>query len=292
MSSSPGWFTDPGGSGRLRYWDGQQWTQHLADAPGGSTSDHYPAQQQSSRGPWLWVGLGVVLIVALIAGMIVVIRGLGSNGPVGLPNGGGPVSTASPTISGWDEQETPPPSPTPSTNPSTVEVPCESAPVTALTPGASVVTAGGFTFTRPPNWSDFSSPVSQLVTQSASVFRTVPDSTWMSTIEAGYAPGFDDEKTAARTVLDCYFTSGSDHGHESYAVLNSEEITIDGQTGWWLKVRETNPEVPGTYAILHSVALDAGDPEGMRIFWTTGYEGDPGAVEDAEMAFQSLKLAD
>ena len=29
--AAPGWFTDPSGAHRLRYWDGQQWTDHFAD---------------------------------------------------------------------------------------------------------------------------------------------------------------------------------------------------------------------------------------------------------------------
>src|ERR1700712_2322033 len=28
-----GWFTDPGGSGHLRWWDGTAWTAHLAPQP-------------------------------------------------------------------------------------------------------------------------------------------------------------------------------------------------------------------------------------------------------------------
>ncbi len=33
MTAPPDWYPDPSGSGALRYWDGQQWTAHLAAAP-------------------------------------------------------------------------------------------------------------------------------------------------------------------------------------------------------------------------------------------------------------------
>lgn len=34
----PGWYDDPARSGRLRYWDGASWTEHLRDLPGESGS--------------------------------------------------------------------------------------------------------------------------------------------------------------------------------------------------------------------------------------------------------------
>ena len=33
-SPPPGWYPDPQGGG-LRWWDGQRWTEHVADRPGG-----------------------------------------------------------------------------------------------------------------------------------------------------------------------------------------------------------------------------------------------------------------
>lgn len=45
QSSSPGlptagWYPDTGGSGRLRYWDGTAWTDHLADStPSGKAAE-------------------------------------------------------------------------------------------------------------------------------------------------------------------------------------------------------------------------------------------------------------
>ena len=33
QAAAPGWYHDPAGSGGLRYFDGWQWTQHVAPAP-------------------------------------------------------------------------------------------------------------------------------------------------------------------------------------------------------------------------------------------------------------------
>ncbi|MFH6779358.1 DUF2510 domain-containing protein, partial [Clavibacter michiganensis] len=32
-STPAGWYADPAGSDRLRWWDGTRWTDHLTDAP-------------------------------------------------------------------------------------------------------------------------------------------------------------------------------------------------------------------------------------------------------------------
>jgi hypothetical protein len=36
-AAAPGWFTDPTGSGGLRFWDGQNWTEQTRPAPPGWT---------------------------------------------------------------------------------------------------------------------------------------------------------------------------------------------------------------------------------------------------------------
>jgi len=48
-----GWYPDPSGAPRQRYWDGQQWTGH---AP--------PRPTLSAAG--LWLGLGVIVVVAVL----------------------------------------------------------------------------------------------------------------------------------------------------------------------------------------------------------------------------------
>ncbi|OUE24512.1 DUF2510 domain-containing protein [Clavibacter michiganensis] len=41
-STPAGWYADPAGSDRLRWWDGTRWTDHLADAPA-ATAAAFPA---------------------------------------------------------------------------------------------------------------------------------------------------------------------------------------------------------------------------------------------------------
>ncbi|MFV0405915.1 MAG: DUF2510 domain-containing protein [Propioniciclava sp.] len=296
MTSAPGWFPDPGGSGRLRFWDGHQWTPQLADQSG-APAPSAPATRQ--RSPWGWVALAAVLVVALIVGSIAAFTALRPQNDPAPGTPALPAASSTPTISGWDELDTPPPSPTappPSTppppQPDTDTVPCDNVIGSPTSQSGTPIVGGGLSYPRPQGWELAALPVSRLLTDSVTLYRPTENAPWLSTIEVGFAPGFDDEKTAAQTVLNCYFTSSVDNGHESSETLMNEAITLDGQSGWWLKARESNTRVPGTYAILHAIAIDTGDPEGMRVFWTTAYEVDPQAVDDAEQARDALRLVE
>ncbi|AJW78157.1 DUF2510 domain-containing protein [Clavibacter michiganensis] len=47
-STPAGWYADPAGSDRLRWWDGTRWTDHLADAPAASAAAAEPAAARAS----------------------------------------------------------------------------------------------------------------------------------------------------------------------------------------------------------------------------------------------------
>ncbi|RIJ52004.1 DUF2510 domain-containing protein [Clavibacter lycopersici] len=51
-STPAGWYADPAGSDRLRWWDGTRWTDHLADAPAaaGAAASSSSGQQDSGHG--------------------------------------------------------------------------------------------------------------------------------------------------------------------------------------------------------------------------------------------------
>lgn len=52
----PGWYSDPAGSGRLRWWSGTEWTEQFQDAPAPaadpSATGAAPQQSHGAAAPW------------------------------------------------------------------------------------------------------------------------------------------------------------------------------------------------------------------------------------------------
>jgi len=46
-----GWYPDPGKSGKLRWWDGARWTEHLQDAPAAAPADDVGAARAAGESP-------------------------------------------------------------------------------------------------------------------------------------------------------------------------------------------------------------------------------------------------
>lgn len=116
--SAPGWYPDPAGiPGRVRYWDGSAWTDRTAVAPAEptlpGTASPEPTRRPSGRGRSVWIAVLVAVVLSAVLVSYLLTRP--ADGDTSL---GAPTLTASPTISGWDEEPTPGPSPSPTPSPS------------------------------------------------------------------------------------------------------------------------------------------------------------------------------
>lgn len=66
------WYPDPEGSGRQRYWDGQQWTQHYSGGAAGAPAPQQPGPRQPAASapvtpaPAAWWAVPVLAVLALI----------------------------------------------------------------------------------------------------------------------------------------------------------------------------------------------------------------------------------
>lgn len=60
-AASPGWYSDPGGSGNERYWNGERWTSQLRSISGEASAHVGPARR---RPQWMWVIAMSGLIIA------------------------------------------------------------------------------------------------------------------------------------------------------------------------------------------------------------------------------------
>lgn len=67
-----GWFPDPEGSSRLRYWDGTAWTAHYAPYPSDQQTPEEPQSSQASSPEATYhytSGTGGMPVVAEVGGM-------------------------------------------------------------------------------------------------------------------------------------------------------------------------------------------------------------------------------
>lgn len=93
MTTQPGWYDD--GSGQQRYWDGNQWTEHVAGAaPGagatgpGAPSPSAPGTMPGAGAPkkrrvGMWIGIGIGAFVLLCGGGIAAIVAIAVNATSG-----------------------------------------------------------------------------------------------------------------------------------------------------------------------------------------------------------------
>jgi hypothetical protein len=64
---APGWYPDPAGSGRRRWWDGRAWTDFLADGGGDGSIEQPPlAPDARVNTPFIWI-IALLPLVSAVA---------------------------------------------------------------------------------------------------------------------------------------------------------------------------------------------------------------------------------
>lgn len=73
--TEPGWYPDHADPGQVRYWDGAQWTDHVAPAPAATAGGGDAPADPPSRSRLVLLAAVALLVVAAVAVAVVVLTG-------------------------------------------------------------------------------------------------------------------------------------------------------------------------------------------------------------------------
>ncbi|MFW6599713.1 DUF2510 domain-containing protein [Propionibacteriaceae bacterium Y2011] len=294
----PGWYPDPAGvSGRLRFWDGSTWREDTtynpatpfpdpgssapAGPPGGGTgAPGAPGGSTSGGKIALLVGIGVVVVALVVAGIVFVPRLIGGDGP--------PEPPVSPGVNTPGTEQTPGTEPTPGGGGSggggggeVGELNCAGGNGTALGTKSETYTSTGVTITGRADWG-FRFDKTQ--------WTWLDDQAAWGTIEAGPEAdmaagvalgglhnrnGFTEPEKASADYVECLTTYGPWNDKEyPMTEVSSEAVTIGGMQGWQRVIDITDNEggtPPETRVTI--IVLDSGQPArfaSLMGFWPKG----------------------
>ncbi|HEX2855918.1 MAG TPA: DUF2510 domain-containing protein [Propionibacteriaceae bacterium] len=291
--SMPGWYPDPGGApGRYRYWDGSRWSAE-------TTSDPQHASVPTPDGPRPPRG-GRGGLVAAVAAVVVAVLALVWFLNRGQSTASAPedTSTATPTVSAWNETSTPTPRPSstasqPAPSQGTL-VSCPQDGGDVNIPVGGILQAGALSATAIPNWTPGGFSMRWAFGTEAVTDTVYPG--WFSVASVSMlskADGFTSPKASAYSVMSCFASSSYYTGFTGRQDLLSERVTIDGHQGWRIRsdvrVSISNlPQVQGD--VVDVIVVDTGSPDSLGLFVSSYTIGDTSRGPLVDQCIASLKV--
>lgn len=319
MSSSAGWYPDPGGQpGLYRWWTGSAWTEAVTPNPqstpppaglgGGagapaqpqagygtpqpgygqpgnttSTPGHDPYQNlgapRKRRATGWWIGGGAALIAVIVA-ILLVVRGMGVQIP-GVPDlGNNPTSSVSPNIC--------PPAST-------------SSPLPTTAPNSDWITGGKLAY--PALGSPWETGYDNRVPWgSLAMVQEVTDqenydgqgNNWVASIlvsDLFVGDGFASTKVASETVLKCVLGTYYADNVVTQHPISSQQHTVAGHSGWLIET-QLSFDIPGLIAKGERVLLlvvQTGTDD-YSLFYASIPDTRSNLIPDARQALAQLRV--
>lgn len=277
---APGWYQDPEGpAGQARYWDGSSWATRdpgLADAQ----PSHAPAAG-SPRPRWLWPVVGIVVVA-----LVVVLAWWGWPA-LFVGEEPGPETTTSQPVETDSDPSQEPVEPVPT---EVGELDCTAARSTNFPQGPELRVAGIVVPFPHEDWGFRFDATQWTWIHDLHAWGTIGieprDEHWAAGIVAGRLQadhGFGAPEQAADAVAECLVTYGVFNTGLEMQVLSSKATTIDGMSGWHLRLAYLEG---GTYEAteIEIITLDAAQPGNLAVvigFHPRGHDVTAAPVQQA-----------
>lgn len=279
--SAPGWYPDPSGEGRYRYWDGHAWT---GDVTGGG--DH-PSPHRGGRKPWLWFALAMVVVGVLVVALVWRPTQLTGAAPEDR-------NSARPTGSQWNEQE---PTNTPTVPQETgkgeiIDCPQNSFDARSTIDRDGRMRGGGLSFVARKDWRPEYVFMPWLYDHNSQIKTIAPG--WMSNLSVGEvktSEGFTGTRQAAESLMSCMASSDLYMGFSGRDDFRNQEYTLDGRTGWRITANvyvDNQGAIKGD--VVDIIVLDTGRSDGFSVFISCATIDDRTNLAEVAEATDSLRV--
>lgn len=260
-----GWYPDPSADGRLRYWDGRAWTDHVRWAPGGQTPPEpgagAPAGGRRDPARATHRGLAPLLLVAAL------LLGIGLVALVLRPSLTSPGSedSSSPTQSAWDERSSSPPS--------SAAVPRECPTQPAGRPGRprdGRLHGGGLVVSVPAGFAPGGQGFGWMLADPVASTKRAPGTIWSSFTQVGRLPrgAFPDLSMAPRQVIECHTSSPNFPERGAVTTVVDEPGRLGRAPTRRVRQEVASGRAPGGGAVFDAIVVDLGDPQWWGVYWS------------------------